>query len=596
MLLDFDERLAHVTVLDPACGSGNFLYVALHRLLGLEKEVIAYAAKHGVSLLPKVLPTQLAGLEINPYAAELAQVAIWIGYLQWMRDNGFSPPSHPVLEPITSIKRQDAILDLSDPQNPLEPEWPAAEFIVGNPPFLGGKRLLGELGDEYVTAMRKVWDDRLSRFSDLCCFWFEKSREQIARHKTKRAGLLATQGIRGGANREVLDRIKQTGGIFFGWSDRDWYLDGATVHVSMVGFDDGSEKQRILDGASVSDIHANLTVGADVTQAVALAENFGKSFIGIQKSGSFDADEGKFTSMLTGPTVGGRPASDVLRPYWTAIDLVRRPLGTWIVDFGIMDMASACHYDQPFEFIKAILPGERGAAHFANYPYWQFWRPRPELHTAIHGLARFLITPHVSKHRIFAWADPCIVPSNLLIVVATDKDDAFGILQSRVHEAWALALGTQLREMESGFRYTATTCFETFPFPEPTDAQREAIAAAAKELDRLRSNWLNPPELVRTEVLEFPGTVGGPWSRYIDPATVSRDLRIGTVKYPRLVAKDEEAAKELKKRTLTNLYNQRPTWLAHAHAALDAAYGWPTTLTDDELLSRLLALNLERAQ
>ena len=156
--------------------------------------------------------------------------------------------------------------------------------------------------------------------------------------------------------------------------------------------------------------------------------------------------------------------------------------------------------------------------------------------------------------------------------------------------------GTQVRERESGFRYTPTTCFETFPFPHPTEAQRAAIAEAARELDRLRTAWLNPPEWTREEILEFPGSVDGPWRRYVrnpDPRG------IGTVRYPRLVAKDAEIAKHLAKRTLTNLYNERPTWLALAHRRLDetvfAAYGWQPTLTDDQLLEKLLALNLERA-
>ncbi len=140
-LQDFAERLHHVTVLDPACGSGNFLYVAINLLLDLEKEVIAYAAGHGLALFPHVRPTQLLGLEINRFAQELAQVVIWIGYLQWMHHNGFKPPSDPVLEPIESIRCQDAILDLSNPKHPKEPEWPAAEFVVGNPPFLGSKLL-----------------------------------------------------------------------------------------------------------------------------------------------------------------------------------------------------------------------------------------------------------------------------------------------------------------------------------------------------------------------------------------------------------------------------------------------------------------------
>src|SRR5690606_4735128 len=152
-LRDFVERLSHVTILDPACGSGNFLYVALHLLLDLEKEVITYAARYDVGLFPQVRPTQLAGIEINEYAQELASVVIWIGYLQWMHHNGFNPPSNPVLEPIDTIRRMDAILDLSNPEVPLEPEWPPAEFIVGNPPFLGSKIMRSELGDEYVDSL-----------------------------------------------------------------------------------------------------------------------------------------------------------------------------------------------------------------------------------------------------------------------------------------------------------------------------------------------------------------------------------------------------------------------------------------------------------
>ena len=214
-------------------------------------------------------PAQLHGLEINPYAQELAQVVIWIGYLQWMHFNGFKMPDHPVLTPIETIRRMDAIVDLSDPEHPKEPEWPEAEFIVGNPPFLGGKRMLSELGEEYMAALRQVWDDRLSRFSDLCCYWFEKSRKQIEDGKSLRAGLLATQGIRGGANRKVLERIKSTGDIFFAESDRNWILDGATVHVSMAGFDNGQDTSRVLDGKTVEIINPNLATGSDTTTAQA---------------------------------------------------------------------------------------------------------------------------------------------------------------------------------------------------------------------------------------------------------------------------------------------------------------------------------------
>ena len=258
-ILDFIERLAHVVVLDPACGSGNFLYVAIHMLLDLEKEVIAYANMRGLSPVPQVNPLQLHGLEINPYAQQLAQVVIWIGYLQWMHHNGFKMPDHPVLAPIESIRCMDAILDLSDPEHPKEPEWPEAEFMVGNPPFLGGKLMRRGLGDEYVDTMFPILGRaRSTRGRPLLLL----VREGAAPNRDRQmpcAGLLATQGIRGGANRKVLERIKATGEIFFAQSDRDWILDGANVHVSMVGFDNGGESTRVLDGAGVTEIYPNLS-------------------------------------------------------------------------------------------------------------------------------------------------------------------------------------------------------------------------------------------------------------------------------------------------------------------------------------------------
>ena len=218
------------------------------------------------------------------------------------------------------------------------------------------------------------------------------------------------------------------------------------------------------------------------------------------------------------------------------------------------------------------------------------------MRAAIRGLPRFLATPAVAKHRVFLWIADIVVPDQQLLVFARSDDYFFGVLHSRHHEVWTRAQGTQVRERESGFRYTPTTCFETFPLPVPNDSHREAIAAAAKELDHLRTQWLNPPEWTKQEILEFPGTTTGPWSRYVhDP-----DLHgIGTVRYPRLVPRNEEFATKLAKRTLTNLYNERPTWLDLAHKKLDttvaAAYGWPSDLPDEEILARLLSLNLEGA-
>ncbi len=219
---------------------------------------------------------------------------------------------------------------------------------------------------------------------------------------------------------------------------------------------------------------------------------------------------------------------------------------------------------------------------------------------AISSLSRFIVTPAVGKHRVFVWMQDVFLPDQQLLVFARSDDVFLGVLQSWVHEIWARAMGTQVRERESGFRYTPTSCFETFPLPDCVrrrDKNSAAIAAVAKSLDGFRARWLNPPEWTKTEVLEFPGSVDGPWARYV----VKPDKRgIGTVRWPRIVAKDPDCAISLKKRTLTNLYNQRPAWLQLAHEKLDAAvfaaYGWDPTIGDEELLAKLLELNLERAE
>ncbi|MBC7835019.1 MAG: class I SAM-dependent DNA methyltransferase, partial [Phycisphaerales bacterium] len=233
----FVDRLASFRVLDPACGSGNFLYVAIQRLLDLEKEVITFAAANGIGLIPRIRPTQLRGIELNPYAAELAQVVIWIGYLQWMRDNGFRPPSDPILAPLTTIENRDAILKTGKNGEPLPhpAEWPDADFIIGNPPFLGSTKF-EEAGipDEYKDAFVEVY--RLRGKADLCCAWFEHARWAVDRQRTVRVGLLGNTTIRYGVARDVLDRIVERAVIFNAWANRPWVNDGAAVRTCFVCF------------------------------------------------------------------------------------------------------------------------------------------------------------------------------------------------------------------------------------------------------------------------------------------------------------------------------------------------------------------------
>ena len=494
----------------------------------------------------------MLGIEINPFAAELARVTIWIGQIQWMLAHGLGHPRDPVLQRLDSIREQDALLDLSDPSHPREAEWPQADVVVGNPPFLGTKLLRANLGDDYIEKLYSVFGDRLAGMSDLCAYWHEKARAQIAAGRLRRSGLLATQGIRGGRGRDVLERIKRTGDIFFAYADEPWVLAGAAVHVSFVGQDDGSEIHRTLDGRPVASINPNLTAGADLTSARRLFENLGIAFIADVKGGPFDIDAETARRLLASPNPDGRNNADVVRPWVNGLDMTRRPRGMWIIDFGVeMPETEAALYEAPFECARARVRPAREASRTTEHDWWIHERPGHSMRTALFGLSRYIATPVLTKFRLFAWLPAGTLADHQVVAIARDDDYTFGVLHSRVHEAWALAQGTQL---ETRPRYTPTTCFETFPFPRTTDAQREAIAEAALDLDRLRNGWLSPPGL---------------------------------------------SDADLAKRTLTNLYNARPTWLAQAHERLDAAvlaaYGWPTDTAGEDLLARLLALNLARA-
>ena len=571
LLQDFDHRLASVRILDPACGSGNFLYVAVQQLLDLEKEVITYAARSeiGQAFLPRVRPTQLHGIELNTYAAELARVVIWIGYLQWMRDNGFVPPRDPILEPLDAIEGRDAILDRTHPVMRAPGDWPEADFIIGNPPFLGSKLFRKyELVDDYLQDLYKTYD--LPNASDLCCYWFEKARLAIKRHTATRAGLLATQGIRGGANRRVLERVKDTGDIFMAWADRRWVLDGAAVHVSIVGFDDGSEPERTLDGRPVQEIHADLTGDVDTASAGHLAENDGIAFMGDTKGGAFDIEPGEALHLLRQPNPNGRANSDVLRPWVNGADITRRPRGMWIVDFGCdMPEREAAGYEGPFKVVVERVRPTRIKNRRKAYAerWWLHVEPRPAMREVLFPLERFLATVRVSKYRVFQWFSSSTLIDSATFGFARSDDYFLGVLHSAVHELWARRMGTQLREAESGFRYTPTTCFETFPLPWPPGEEPEGdplygrIADAARSLDEQRERWLNPPEWI------------DPIARAVDTGEDLSDVPDEARPLIRQSLILAQAARDprLKDRTLTNLYNERPTWLCLAHAELDRA-------------------------
>ncbi len=817
----FLERLTNYRVLDPACGSGNFLYLALRTLKDLEHQVILEAETLGLSRgFPQVGPECVMGIELNPYAAELARVTVWIGEIQWMLAHGFNANRNPVLKPLDNIQQRDAILHIPPlPEGegpgvragegagvvPIEPEWPEADSIVGNPPFLGDKKMLAELGEAYVTRLRKLYKGRVPGGADLVTYWFEKARGQIEAGKCQRAGLVSTNSIRGGANRKVLERIRDSGRIFNAWSDEPWVNDGAAVRVSLVCFGgegganvhpsprgrgvgdraqeteikyqptpkplidfarklrkeqtdaenllwallrdrrfcdqkfrrqhpikpyvldfycharklaielDGSqhgeevnrrkdaartaflEKKGIrvlrfwdnemlqqteavlevihdaacggiepspqtplprgeglnavvegggggrnsggvsedgeggqgkgaaspqstsqtpnkkppsprgrgaggegmnevampirLNGLPVTEIYADLTapgaaVGSvDLTEAGRLSENRRLSFMGVTKSGPFDIPGELAREWLKLPNPNGKSNSEILFPSRNGQDLAKRPSGEWIINFGTMEEDEACLFEAPFKHaLENIKPKRQQSRTAKNREYWwRFERPRPEMFKVFANQGRFIATNLVSKHRFFQWLPRVVVPENVVIVIARSDDTTFGILHSRFHELWSLKMCTWLGKGNDP-RYTPTTTFETFPFPEGltpklepeayANPQAEAIAEAARNLNQLRENWLNPPEWIE----RVPEVVEG---------------------YPDRIIPKPEHEKELKKRTLTNLYNQRPAWLDNAHRKLDeavaAAYGWEADISDEEVLRRLLVLNLERA-
>ena len=504
-----------------------------------------------------------------------------------MRHNGFSNSTDPILDPLDTIECRDAILT----PDGCEPEWPDADVVIGNPPFLGGKLLIGELDADYVEALRGCYKEELPAFADLVCYWFHKAGKLVANGGVARSGLVATNSIRGGKNRAVLDRIVSESVIYDAWSDEPWVVSGAAVRVSLVCFSGTGDVYRPetrVDGKSADKIHSDLTAkrgetGSDLTKAARLPENFGVAFEGNQKGGAFDIPGDLAREWLCAPSnPNGRPNSDVLKPWVNGVALARRPSDIWLVDFGdSMSEIDAALYEIPFAYVATHVKPVRQKNRLRTRR--EFWFrhacPRPKMRKALDGMARYIVTPRVAKHRLFIWLDSRVCPDSQLTVIARDDDTAFGILHSRFHESWSLRLGTSLEDRP---RYTPTTTFRTFPFPlgispdipaadYADNAHAIEIAEAARQLVKLRDHWLNPPELVEWVDEPVPG-------------------------YPkRPVPRDSAAGKQLKARTLTKLYNARPQWLDDAHAALDAAvaaaYGWDAEVSEEEALARLLEMN-----
>ena len=345
----------------------------------------------------------------------------------------------------------------------------------------------------------------------------------------------------------------------------------------MVGFDNGSESSRSLDGTTIASINSDLSHQSDLTKAKILPENADLCFYGSQQKGSFDITPSQAKEFLSIPNPFGLDTQDVVKRSVNGLQILRGGEETWVIDFGVgAPMEKAAMYEAPFEYVKRVVYPERKDRNekIQRDYWWLHARPSPRYREILISQKRYIASPATAKFRVFVWLDANVLADHAVVVFAREDDYFFGVLQSKAHILWSLKLGTSLEDRP---RYTPSSSFETFPFPwppgqEPKDDPRvQAISEAAKELVEQRDRWLNPQ------------------TSEVSPA----DSKV--VKTPK---KTSEVSRE--KRTLTNLYNARPTWLDLAHKRLDeavfAAYGWKSDLSDEEILEKLLALNFERAK
>ena len=552
-ITDFLGKLHRLKVLDPACGSGNFLYVAMQQLKELEKEVVAFAQSVGAPGFQLIGPRQFYGLEVSVFAYELTSIVVWIGYLQWNHLNGLSNRQTPILERLNTIRLQDALLDRDG-----ETEWPEVDFIVGNPPFLGNYKMRRQLGNDYVERLYRTFGDRVPNGVDLVCYWFEKARAQIAESKAERAGLIATSSITQPKNNPVLRRIKGTGDIFMAWADEPWVLEGAAVNVSIVGFDDGTREVRTLNGEPVTTINPDLTgTTYDISSAPLLAENAGRCFQGVAPAGPFDIPEEVARAWIDQPNPSGKSNADVLRRYVGAQEIVKKRPERWLIDFNQMLQTEAEEYLVPFahvlEHVKPERDKNRREARRKNW--WIHGESRPALRCALEKLERFVVTPRVSKYPVYVWLTKQDLPSSALSVIATDLDFDYGVLNSYIHLVWR---DRRQSTLEDRPQYT-NEVFESFPFPQASDTQKAGVEKWAKYLDTVRTQYLQS---------ESKHTLTTGYND-LDKLKKTRDTK--SPAYPLLLAHEK------------------------LDAAVAAAYSWEWPMTDDEILAGLLALNLERA-
>lgn len=645
----FHRKLCDVRVLDPACGSGNFLYVALELMKRLEGEVTALLTELGEDQAALALaghtvdPHQFLGLELNPWAAAVAELVLWIGFLQWhFRTHGRASPAEPVLRDFRNIECRDAVLahDGTRPRldaegrpvtrwdgistirhpvtgeaapdpagrvvvlhyvNPRPAAWPEADFIVGNPPFIGDKRMRETLGEGYAEALRAAYPT-IPQSADFVMVWWHKAavaargwRPPIDKTKprgVRRFGLITTNSLRQTFNRKVLEPHlndpKSPLSLTFAIPDHPWVDagDGAAVRIAMTVAEAGRTPGRLLtvteerrgdaeaEGRPVvfsietGRIFANLRIGADVLSAVSMKANSGLSNVGMQLHGAgFILSPENATSLGLWQVEG---LAVIIRPLVNGRDITQKPRGLYAIDaFGLSERDLRLKFPHIFQHLLDNVKPERDQNNRDSYRrnWWLFGETRKELRRAIIGLSRVIVSTRTARHRVFSFLDSASIPESKLVVFALHDAWHLAALSAHAHVLFALAAGGWLG-VGNDPTYNHSNCFNPFPFPDPTEAQKTRLRSLGEQLDAHRKErQAAHPKLTLTQMYN-----------------VLEKLRAGE----RIEGKDREIYDQGLVGILKDIHER-------VDAEVAAAYGWPADLSDDEILHRLVDLNRARA-
>ncbi|MGO7636717.1 class I SAM-dependent DNA methyltransferase [Rhizobium leguminosarum] len=615
----FHEKLCDIRVLDPACGTGNFLYVSLELMKRLEGEVLeAINDLGGQEALAyeshTVDPHQFLGIEINPRAAAIAELVLWIGHLQWHFRNSGIAPSEPILKAFHNIENRDAVLTWDGyplPQvvdgkeaypNARRPAWPKADYIVGNPPFLGkGEPMRDAMGDAKLKALWRA-HKHVNESADFVMYWWDSAADILLRAKSplKRFGFVTTNSISQMFNRRVMERYlnsKKSISIVMAIPDHPWTKvtrDAAAVRIAMTvaqaGKRDGvlmevtaeegveTDSPIILFNELNGRVNSDLSVGVDLTQTEKLTSNAGLSSNGVLLAGrDFLLEKREL------PLIGGEAAlrEELVRPYINGRELIAGRGNRLIIDvghFGAAELRSQfpAIYQRLATTVKTeresvvAKTGTKDSIEYANN-WFRFAKPRRALREALRAIPRYIATTETTKHRHFQFVDAEIVPDHMVVAIALDGAYPLGVLSSSFHVLWSQRAGGWLG-VGNDPRYSKSRCFDPFPFPDASDAQKVAIGTIAEELDVHRKRVLaEHRHLTLTDlynVLEH----------------LKAEAKLDSL---------DEKERRIFDGGLVLIMKELHEKL---DAAVASAYGWRVDIAEEEVLACLVALNKERAK